>query len=55
MMVALQLPLWGKALSKYPTFLVNQGVGSVGVGRFSCPRLLKQIRVRLKLSTTWCR
>lgn len=32
MMVALQLPLWGKALSKYPTFLVNQGVGSVGGG-----------------------
>ena len=29
-MVALQLPLWGKALSKYPAFLVNQGVGSVG-------------------------
>lgn len=32
MMVALQLPLWGKALSKYPTFLVNQGVGNIGVG-----------------------
>ena len=32
MMVALQLPLWGKALSKYPAFLVNQGVGSVGWG-----------------------
>jgi hypothetical protein len=34
MMVALQLPLWGKALSKYPAFLVNQSVGNVGVGAF---------------------
>jgi hypothetical protein len=26
-MVALQLPLWGKALCKYPAFLVNQDTG----------------------------
>ena len=32
MMVALQLPLWGKALCEYPAFLVNQSVGNVGVG-----------------------
>ena len=32
MTVALQLPLWGKALCEYPSFLVNQSVGNVGVG-----------------------
>ena len=32
MMVALQLPLWGKALCEYPAFLVTQSVGNVGVG-----------------------